>query len=80
MSFMIEKSWQRWQPQGGASNSSDEWLGPESHVPNLRQELRRRNKSAGAMRGWWAAGIVFVTGVAVGGLATYLVSHSKRNR
>jgi hypothetical protein len=46
--------------------SEDEWLGPESHMPNLGRELRRREPSRMGVSSGWIIGATFVAGVAVG--------------
>jgi hypothetical protein len=56
----------------------DEWLGPESHVPNLSGELRRQNR-----RSWqsvlpWLAGGLFMTGFLMGSAAAWLLHRSRR--
>jgi hypothetical protein len=58
--------------------SSDEWLGPESHMPNLRRELRQRNAPARDTAGAWMAGALFMAGVAMGSLAALLIIRSRR--
>ncbi|HJT22843.1 MAG TPA: hypothetical protein VJ746_20380 [Nitrospira sp.] len=57
----------------------DEWLGPESHVPNLSGELRRQNP-----RSWhsllpWLAGGLFMTGFLTGSAAAWLLYRSRRS-
>lgn len=56
----------------------DEWLGPESHVPNLSRELRRRDRRSWAPVLPWVAGGLFVTGLLLGSAATWLLSRSRR--
>lgn len=80
MTLMIEKNWLGRQTAMGTANSSDEWLGPETHVPNLERELRQRSGSAGAKRNGLTAGIIFLAGVAIGSLAALFLSRSRRNR
>jgi len=66
-------------PQRGRKSAPQEWLGAESHLPNLNAELRRR-----AQRTWnpalpILAGGLFLTGLAVGSLLTRLLSKSRRS-
>ena len=49
--------------------SEDEWLGPESHMPNLSRELRRREPRKLGLSFGWIVGAMFVAGVAAGSLA-----------
>ena len=49
--------------------SEDEWLGPESHMPNLSRELRRREPRKLGLSFGWIVGAMFASGVAVGCLA-----------
>ena len=49
--------------------SEDEWLGPESHMPNLSRELRRREPRKLGIPFGWIVGAMFASGVAVGCLA-----------
>ena len=61
-----------------SSAPADEWLGPESHVPNMKQELRQRNH-----QGWDAGDIVlatalFTTGLTLGSLAALWMTRSRR--
>ena len=58
--------------------SQDKWLGPETHIPNLSQELRNRDR-----RSWepvlpWIAGALFVSGLLLGGAASWLLTQSRR--
>jgi len=59
---------------------ADEWLGAESHVPNLGRELRQRNKPIRDMSVVWVAGALFMAGLAIGGLASVLLTRSGRIR
>ena len=49
--------------------SEDEWLGPESHMPNLSRELRRREPRKLGLSLGWIVGVMFASGVAVGCLS-----------
>ena len=46
--------------------SEDEWLGPESHMPNLGRELRRREPRGMSVSSGWIVGAIFAAGVAAG--------------
>jgi hypothetical protein len=50
-------------------SSEDEWLGPESHMPNLSRELRRREPRDRGFSSGWIVGAMFAAGVASGCLA-----------
>jgi hypothetical protein len=61
-----------------SSAPADEWLGAESHMPNLKQELRKQNH-----QGWDAfdivvAGALFTTGLTLGSLAAVWLTRSRR--
>lgn len=62
--------------KGSARSSEDEWLGPESHVPNLSRELRRREPRRASVPSAWVVSAIFVVGVAAGCLAMHL-SHRR---
>ena len=53
--------------------SEDEWLGPESHMPNLSRELRRREPRGIGFSSGWIVGVMFAAGVAAGCLAMRLL-------
>jgi hypothetical protein len=59
-------------------SSEDEWLGPESHMPNLNQELRRREPREKGFPSGWIVGVMFVAGVAAGCLALRLFDRPSR--
>ena len=59
--------------KGSNRSSEDEWLGPESHMPNLSRELRRREPRKLGLSFGWIVGAMFVSGVAVGCLAVRLL-------
>lgn len=52
--------------------SEDEWLGPESHMPNLGRELRRRESRGVGVSSGWIVGAIFAAGVAAGCLVMSL--------
>ena len=55
--------------KGSTRSSEDEWLGPESHMPNLSRELRRREPRGAGFSSGWIVGVMFAAGVAAGCLA-----------
>ena len=59
--------------KGSTRSSEDEWLGPESHMPNLSRELRRREPRQMGFSSGWVVGVIFVAGVAAGSLAMRLL-------
>ncbi len=54
-------------------SSEDEWLGPESHMPNLSGELRRRGPRKIGLTSGWIVGTMFAVGVAAGCLVLRLL-------
>jgi hypothetical protein len=58
--------------KGLPRSSEDEWLGPESHMPNLSRELRHREPRRMGVSSGWVVGVIFVAGVAAGSLAMRL--------
>lgn len=64
--------------KGSARSSEDEWLGPESHMPNLTRELRRREPRGMGFSSGWIVGAVFAAGVAAGCLAMRLFNRQSR--
>ena len=59
-------------------SSEDEWLGPESHMPNLNRELRRRKSRGAGLISGWIVGAMFAAGVAAGCLAMGLFDRRSR--
>lgn len=59
-------------------SSEDEWLGPESHMPNLNRELRRRKSRGTGLASGWIVGAMFAAGVAAGCLAMGLFDRRSR--
>lgn len=59
-------------------SSEDEWLGAESHMPNLSPELRRRERSGVDFSSGWVIGMMFAVGVAAGCLAMRLFDRQSR--
>lgn len=65
--------------QRPSATAGNEWLGPESHVPNLGRALREQNKPVRNSAGAWILGAFFIVGLAVGSAATMLMSRSRRH-
>ena len=64
--------------KGSVRSSEDEWLGPESHMPNLSRELRRREPRRMGFSSGWIVGAMFAAGVAAGCLAMRLFNRRSR--
>ena len=64
--------------KGSPPLSEDEWLGPESHVPNLSRELRRCEPRRTGFPSGWVVGVMFAAGVAAGCLAMSLYHRRSR--
>jgi hypothetical protein len=64
--------------RGSSRSSEDEWLGPESHMPNLNRELRRREPRDMGLSSGWIVGAMFAVGVAAGCLAMGLFDRRSR--
>ena len=64
--------------KGSVRSSEDEWLGPESHMPNLSRELRSREPRRTGVSSGWVIGAIFVVGVAAGSLAMRLFGRRSR--
>jgi hypothetical protein len=64
--------------KGSTRSSEDEWLGPESHMPNLSQELRRREPREMGFSSGWLVGAMFAVGVAAGCFAIRLFDRRSR--
>jgi len=64
--------------KGSTNSSEDEWLGPESHMPNLSQDLRRREPRGTGWFSGWLVGAMFAVGVAAGCLAIRLFDRRSR--
>ena len=65
--------------KGSVRSSEDEWLGPESHMPNLSRELRRREPRGTGFSSGWIVGVMFAAGVAAGCLAVRLFGRQSRH-
>ena len=64
--------------KGSTRSSEDEWLGPESHMPNLSRELRRREPRQMDFSTGWIFGAMFVAGVAAGCLVVRIFDRRSR--
>ena len=64
--------------KGATRSSEDEWLGPESHMPNLSRELRRREPRKMGFSFGWIVGAMFVAGAASGCVAVRLFDRRSR--
>ena len=64
--------------KGSTGSSEDEWLGPESHMPNLSRELRSREPRRTGFSSGWIIGMMFAAGVAAGCLAMRLLDRRSR--
>jgi hypothetical protein len=64
--------------KGSTRSSEDEWLGPESHMPNLSRELRRREPRRMGVSSGWVVGGIFAAGVAAGCLVMHLFDRRPR--
>ena len=58
--------------RGSTRSSEHEWLGPESHMPNLGRELRRRESRGMGFSSGWMVGAMFAAGMAAGCLVMCL--------
>lgn len=65
--------------KGSVRSSEDEWLGPESHMPNLNRELRRREPRGLGFSSSWVVGAMFAAGVAAGCVAMRLFNRRSRS-
>ena len=61
-------------------SSEDEWLGPESHMPNLSRELRRREPRELGFSSGWIVGAMFAAGVSAGCFAMRLYDRRSRTQ
>ncbi len=64
--------------KGSTGSGENEWLGAESHMPNLSQQLRRREPMRRGLSSLWMIGAVFAVGVAAGGLVMRLIGRRPR--
>ena len=64
--------------RGSTRSSEDEWLGPESHMPNLSRDLRRRQSRGTGFSSGWIVGAMVAAGVAAGCLAMRLFDRRSR--
>jgi hypothetical protein len=61
-----------------SSAPAEEWLGAESHLPNLKQELRKQNHQGWDTSELVVAGALFTTGLTLGSLAALWLTRSRR--
>ena len=61
-----------------SSASAEEWLGAESHMPYLKQELRKQNHQGWIPSHLVVAGALFTTGLTLGSLAALWLTRSRR--
>jgi hypothetical protein len=61
-----------------SSSSAEEWLGAESHLPNLKQELRKQSQKAWDLTELVVAGALFTTGLTLGSLAALWLTRERR--
>lgn len=64
--------------KGSTRSSENEWLGPESHMPNLSRELRRREPRRLGFSSGWVVSAMFAAGVTAGCLAMRLFDRRLR--
>jgi hypothetical protein len=64
--------------KGSIGSSEEEWLGPESHMPNLSRELRSREPRRTGFSPGWVIGVMFAAGVAAGCLAMRFLDRRSR--
>ena len=62
-----------------SSAPAEEWLGAESHMPYLKQELRKQNHQGWAASHLVVAGALFTAGLTLGSLAALWLTRSRRN-
>jgi hypothetical protein len=61
-----------------SSAPAEEWLGAESHMPYLKQELRRQNHQGWEPSHLVVAGALFTTGLTLGSLAALWLTRARR--
>jgi hypothetical protein len=61
-----------------SSAPGEEWLGAESHMPNLKQELRKQNQPGWNTSELIFAGALFTAGLTLGSLAALWLTRSRR--
>ena len=61
-----------------SSAPAEEWLGAESHLPNLKQELRKQNHQGWETSELVVAGALFTTGLTLGSLTALWLTRSRR--
>lgn len=61
-----------------SSAPGEDWLGAESHMPNLKQELRKQNQQGWDLSEIVVAGALFTTGLTLGSLAALWLTRPRR--
>jgi hypothetical protein len=61
-----------------SSAPAEEWLGAESHMPYLKQELRKQNHQGWEPSHLVVAGALFTAGLTLGSLAALWLTRSRR--
>lgn len=61
-----------------SSAPAEEWLGAESHLPNLKQELRKQNHQGWETSELVVAGALFTTGLTLGSLTALWLTRLRR--
>ena len=62
-----------------SSAPPEEWLGAESHMPYLKQELRKQNHQGWAASHLVVAAALFTGGLTLGSLAALWFTRSRRD-
>ena len=75
---MSERKTAMFFKRGLPRSTEDEWLGPESHMPNLNRQLRRREPRHLGISFGWIVGAMFAVGVAAGCLLMRLADRRLR--
>ena len=78
VAHLVEKESGREHLQLSPLAHGDEWLGPESHVPNIGRELRRRSQRNWDIAGIAVGGALFAAGVAFGSLAAVWMTRARQ--
>ena len=79
MAHLLEKDAGMTRLPWTSSPPAEEWLGAESHMPYLKQELRKQNHQGWDPSHLVVAGALFTTGLTLGSLAALWLTRSRRN-